>query len=367
MSQPKPDRVPGEIASVTDYIPYACERVTEAAWAYLNAGAGDGFTAADNISAFQRLKLLPNAMCATERASTQVTLLGQTFLHPIMLAPVAYQKLAHPDGEIASALGASAMGAAMVVSTQASYTLEQISLRSKTPLWFQLYLQPALENTLQLVRRAEAAGYQALVVTVDAPINGLRNEEQRSGFRLPDDIQAVNLPVTPAASTAQATLHQRLSGPLLTSVPTWESLAQLTAQTRLPVLATGITHPADAERALRAGCAGIIVSNHGGRVLDGVPAAIDLLPSVASAVGKDVPVLLDGGIRRGTDIVKALALGARAVLIGRAQVYGLATAGAAGVAHVLHILRTELEMAMLLTGRVRIEEIDSSLLWNANG
>ncbi|ROT46859.1 alpha-hydroxy acid oxidase [Pusillimonas sp. NJUB218] len=355
--------IPPTIASVTDYIDYARERVTPAAWAYLTAAAGDGLTAQDNIDALQRLKLLPNALQSSANASTAIELFGTVFPYPILLAPVAYQKLAHPDGELATVLGASAVRAGMVVSTQASVSLEDIAARAQTPLWFQLYMQPVFEDTLTLVRRAESAGYRAIVVTVDAPISGLRNEEQRAAFVLPPHIAAVNLPPTARAGTAQAVAGQALAGPLCTPTSTFDDLARLVAHTRLPVVAKGIAHGADARRAIDAGCAGIIVSNHGGRVLDTLPAAIDLLPGVVQAVGPQVPVLMDGGIRRGTDILKALALGARAVLIGRPQIYGLAAAGAAGVAHVLHILRTELEMAMLLSGRPRIDAIDASVLW----
>lgn len=358
--------IPPTIASVSDYIDYALKRVTPAAWAYLTAAAGDGHTALDNINALQNLKLLPNALQSSHTASTSIELFGTLLPYPILLAPVAYHKLAHPDGELATVLGASAMQAAMVVSTQASVTLENIASRAQTPLWFQLYLQPSSDQNLTLIRRAEAAGYHALVVTIDAPISGLRNEEQRAAFALPSHVSAVNLASVTQAETAHAIAGQALAGPLRTTTRTWGDLAHLVKQTRLPVLAKGITHGADACRALDAGCAGIIVSNHGGRVLDTLPAAIDLLPDVVRAVGNNAPVLMDGGIRRGTDILKALALGARAIMIGRPIIYGLATAGAPGVAHVLHLLRTELEMAMLLTGRTRIEDIDASVLWTKN-
>lgn len=364
---PKPtlQKIPSTIASVSDYIPYARERMTPAAWAYMNAGAADELTLHENQRAFERLKLLPNVLRSTQNASTHTTLFGNSFPYPILLAPVAYHQLAHAQGEIATVLGASAMRAGMVVSTLASTTLEDIAKQARSPLWFQLYLQARQRDTLTLVRRAEAAGYQAVVVTVDAPVNGLRNQEQRAGFELPSHIQAVNLAETTVAHQALAAPDQSLCGPLTLSVPTWENLAELTNLTHLPVLAKGICHGEDAQRALAAGCAGIIVSNHGGRVLDTLPATIDLLPGVVKAVGPNVPVLLDGGIRRGTDILKALALGAKAVLIGRPFVYGLAAAGASGVAHVLHILRTELEMAMLLTGRTQLDQIDESVIWQA--
>lgn len=361
--QPPLAKIPSTIACVTDYIEYARERVAPAAWAYLTAAAGDGLTAQDNINALQRLRLLPNALQSSANASTAIELFGTPFPYPILLAPVAYQKLAHPDGELATVLGASAVQAGMVVSTQASVSLEDIATHAQTPLWFQLYMQPVFDDTLALVRRAESAGYRAIVITVDAPVSGLRNAEQRAAFVLPPHVSAVNLANTMPADTSQAVAGQALAGPLRTTTHTFEDLARLVAHTRLPVLAKGITHGADARRAIDAGCAGIIVSNHGGRVLDSLPAAIDLLPGVVQAVDKQIPVLMDGGIRRGTDILKALALGARAVLIGRPQIYGLAAAGAAGVAHVLHILRTELEMAMLLSGRPRIDAIDATALW----
>ena len=368
MTQPVPaalTQIPATIASVSDYIPYARERMTSAAWAYMNAGAGDELTAQENLHAFSRLKLRPDVLRSTQHASTEIELFGCRLAYPVMLAPVAYHHLAHPQGELATVLGASAMQAGMVVSTLAGTRLEDIAAQAQSPLWFQLYMQRRPDHTLALVRRAEAAGYKALVVTVDAPLSGLRNQEQRAGFALPAHIRAVNLNDPGAALQARAVPGQNLCGPLLADAPTWETLAQLIRQTRLPVLAKGISHADDARRALAAGCAGIIVSNHGGRVLDGMPAALDLLPDVVQAVGPAVPVLMDGGIRRGTDILKALALGAHAVLIGRPGIYGLAAAGASGVAHVLHILRTELEMAMLLTGRMRIDEIDASVLWNS--
>jgi 4-hydroxymandelate oxidase len=366
-TRPPLTEIPGDIVCVSDYLPYARERMSASAWSYLDSGAGDEITLHENIQAFQRIKLLPDLMQSTRQASTQVSVLDCQLAYPLMLAPVAYQRLAHPDGELATVLGASAMQAGMVVSSQASTRLEDIAAQSQTLLWFQLYLQPALDATLALVRRAEAAGYKALVLTLDAPVNGVRNREQRAGFVLPDPIQAANLGHPGVSATARPGARQALCGPLLAPTPTWERVSEVVKSTRLPVLAKGISHARDARRAVQAGCAGIIVSNHGGRVLDTMPATIDLLPGVVAAVEPGTPVLLDGGIRRGTDILKALALGARAVMVGRPYMYGLAAAGAIGVAHVLHILRTELEMAMVLTGRTRASDIDPTVLWPAKG
>ncbi|WP_179061224.1 alpha-hydroxy acid oxidase [Pseudomonas taiwanensis] len=339
--------------------------MTPSAWAYLNGGAADELTLADNLAAFQRTRLLNRVLEDLGGGHTRLELCGLELDYPILLAPVAYQKLAHPDGELASVLGASAMGAAMVVSTQASVSLEDVAQAAQTPLWFQLYIQPDREFTRELVRRAEAAGYRALVVTVDAPVNGLRNREQRAAFALPANVEAVNLKGMRSLppSIAQPGSSPLFGSPLLTSAPTWKDLEWLQSLTRLPVLVKGVMNPRDAVRAVEQGVAGIVVSNHGGRTLDSLPATLDVLPAIAQAVQGRVPLLLDGGVRRGTDVFKALALGASAVLIGRPYVHGLAVAGASGVAHVLHLLRTELEVAMALTGCTRLTEIEASLIW----
>ncbi|HUH59856.1 MAG TPA: alpha-hydroxy acid oxidase [Candidimonas sp.] len=357
--------IPHDIVAVADYESYARRRMSASAWAYLNGGAADELTLASNTTALQALRLRPRVLADLKGAHTRVTLFGDTFDHPILLAPVAYQKLAHVDGELATVMGASAMRAGMVVSTQASMGLEDIARAAHAPLWFQLYIQHDREYTQALAERAATAGYRALVVTVDAPVNGVRNNEQRSGFRLPADIDAVNLrglrPLPP--QSAQADANNLLGGPILAAAPTWKDIESLVRKAALPVVLKGITHPEDALRALDCGASGLIVSNHGGRILDTMPASIDILPGVVEAVDGRAPVLFDGGIRRGTDIFKALALGASAILIGRPYIHGLATAGASGVAHVLHILRTELEIAMALTGRARLEDIDASALW----
>lgn len=365
-SLPPLAQIPPEITTVADYEPYARERMSPAAWAYISGGAADELTLADNCAAFRRLRLHQRVLSDLAGASTQLELFGDTFQYPIFLAPVAYHKLAHPYGERATVLGASAMQAGMVVSTQASITLEAIASQSSTPLWFQLYIQPDRGFTQDLVRRAEQAGYRALVVTVDAPVNGVRNREQRAGFSLPADIAAVNLhgmKQPPPGQTVQAGASTLFGGPLLAHAPTWKDIEWLVGLTRLPVLLKGITTAPDAQLAIACGAAGIIVSNHGGRTLDTMRATIDVLPEVVQAVQQRVPVLLDGGIRRGTDIFKALALGASATLIGRPYVFGLAAAGAPGVAHVLHMLRTELEITMALTGRITLNDITKSALW----
>lgn len=362
--QPKLQQIPASIAAVADYETYARERMSEQAWAYLAGGAADELTLADNRSAFDRLRLRSRVLRDLSDGNTRLRLFGQDFDHPIFLAPVAYQKLAHPEGELASVLAASALRAGMVVSTQASVELETIARQAQSPLWFQLYIQPDREFTAALVRRAEAAGYQALVLTVDAPVNGVRNREQRAGFVLPADIEAINLRgMRPLQGSAPDNGSLLLGGPLMAAAPTWKDLVWLRGLTRLPILLKGITNGADAEQALAVGMDGLIVSNHGGRTLDGMLATIDLLPEVAAVVQGRVPLLLDGGIRRGSDILKALALGADAVLVGRPYIFGLATAGAPGVAHVLQILRAELEVAMALTGCRDLAAIGPDVIW----
>ncbi|WP_119155160.1 alpha-hydroxy acid oxidase [Caldimonas tepidiphila] len=292
-----------------------------------------------------------------------------TLAHPVLLAPVAYQRMAHPDGEFASALAAAVQGAGLVLSTQASVLLEDVARLvlaepQRGPLWMQLYLQHDRGFTAELVRRAERAGYEALVLTVDAPTSGARDRERRAGFRLPPGVSAVNLaglpPVTPPALEAG---QSALFDGLLRGAATWRDVEWLQGLTRLPVLLKGVLHEDDARQAAALGVAGLIVSNHGGRTLDTAPATAWVLPRIADTVGGGLPLLVDGGIRRGTDVLKAVALGARAVLVGRPYVHGLATAGAQGVAHVLRLLRDEFEIAMALTGCATLAEAGPSLLF----
>ncbi|MDO5640944.1 MAG: alpha-hydroxy acid oxidase, partial [Paracoccus sp. (in: a-proteobacteria)] len=331
--------------------------------AYIEGAGADGITAAENLAAWGAIRLRGRVLADMRGASTGVQLLGLDLAHPILLAPVAFHGLVHPEAEAATALGAAAGQALMVVSTQASLPLEQIAAQAQGPLWFQLYLQARPEDSLHLIRRAEAAGYHALVLTVDAPINGLRNAEARAGFALPPGLRAVNLDgyhqpqFSPPPGRSAAFLG------MLDHAPRWEDLAWLREQTRLPILLKGICDADDAARAVDLGADGVIVSNHGGRVLDTLPATARMLPAIAARVGAQVPVICDGGIRRGTDVLKALALGAQAVMVGRPQLHALSIGGAAGVAHMLTILRAEFEVAMALTGCASVAAVDRDVLW----
>ena len=366
MSFPLPplSQIPHDIVALTDYEPLARKHLGESAWAYFSGGAADEITLRENRTAFDGLKLVPRVLRDMKGGSTRTTLLGQTLDYPVLLAPIAYHRMAHDDGELATVLGASAMKAGMIVSTRASVMIEDIADAAQTPLWFQLYVQPDREFTKMLVSRAENAGYQALVLTVDAPLTGIRNRLQRANYRMREGVEAVNL-----RGMAEPDLRPRLAGEnvafgsLLDDAPTWADAEWLLSITQLPVLLKGILSPEDADLAVQLGFAGIIVSNHGGRVLDTAVPAIHALPHVVERVAGRVPVLMDGGVRRGTDILKAIALGATAVLVGRPYIFGLAVAGAVGVAHVLNVLRSEFEVAMGLTGCAKVCDITRALLW----
>ena len=357
-----PDALPEGVFSLADHEHHAREKISEAVWAYFNGGAADEITLRENVLAWQRIPLWPRVLRPLAGGHTRVDLLGRTLAHPILIAPMAYQRLAHPHGELATALAAAVLGAGLVLSTQASTPLEDVAQvvlgeADRGPLWFQLYLQADRGFTRDLVRRAEAAGYEALVLTVDAPVHGARDRERRAGFTLPPGISAVNLQGLQAPAPAALQPGQSpLFDDLLTHAPSWDDVIWLREQTRLPVLLKGITHPADAKQALACGVAGLIVSNHGGRTLDTLPATATLLPAIAQAVGDALPLLVDGGIRRGTDVLKAIALGATAVLVGRPAIHGLANAGATGVAHVIRLLRDELEIAMALCGCRQLDQ-----------
>lgn len=347
-----------EPVTLEDHERLAKERMAPDIWAYLCGGAADEITLQDNRAAWQRLQLLPRVLRPLSGGDTRRTLLGRDLAHPLLVAPMAYQRLAHSQGERASALAAAVMGLGYVLSTQASVPLEEVAHLAhgeagRGPLWFQLYLQPDRGLTQSLAARAEAAGYEALVLTVDAPVQGSRDQERRAGFQLPPGVAAVNLP----DGVAMAAGGPGLCGGLAEHAPTWEDLAWLRSVTRLPILLKGITRPDDARLAVEHGAAGVIVSNHGGRTLDTMPSTATLLPGIVAAVQGRAPVLVDGGVRRGTDVFKALALGASAVLVGRPVLHGLANAGATGVAQVLRLICDELEMAMVLCGCRTLNDI----------
>ena len=360
--------VPPGTASLADHERLAQQQLDANAWAYFSGGAGDEITLRANRSAWDAITLQPRVLQPLAGGHTRTELLGRTLAHPILLAPMAYQCMAHPDGELASAYAAAALGAGMVLSTQSSTPLEAVATAmlgdaGRGPLWFQLYLQHDRGFTRELVQRAEAAGYEALVLTVDAPTSGARDREKRAGFCLPQGISAVNLaglaqPSPVALQPGQSALFDGL----LQHAPTWADVQWLQSITRLPVLLKGVLHPLDAAQAARLQVAGLIVSNHGGRTLDTAPATAHALPRIADAVQGALPLLVDGGIRRGTDVLKAVALGASAVLVGRPAIYGLAHAGAMGVAHVLRLLRDELEIAMALTGCATLDRATPALL-----
>ncbi len=348
---------------MSDYEPFARQRVSAQAWAYLVGGAADEITLRRNRTAFDELRLKGRILADVGGGDTRVSLFGQTFASPIFLAPVAYLKLAHPAGEVAAVLAAGAAEAGFVLSTHSSLPLESVAAETDPRrLWFQLYPQPDRAVTRQLALRAEAAGYSALVVTLDAPVNGNRNREQRAQFALPVGVEAANTRGQPSP-IYRGGAGRPLCGGILETALTWRDLAWLRALTKLPLLLKGVMAAEDARRAVELGVDGLVVSNHGGRTLDTLPASIEVLPEIAAEVAGRVPILLDGGIRRGTDVLKALALGAVAVLIGRPYVFALAAAGASGAAHVVNLLRAELEVAMALTGCRNLAAIKRGVIW----
>lgn len=356
--------IPKGVAALADYEELARARMTPEGWAYIAGGAADELTMRRNREAFDRIELVGRTLGDFSGGGTALELFGDHFDHPIFVAPAARHKLACPDGEIATVVGAGGAKSGMVVSTESDFTLEEIAAAAKTPLWFQLYIQHDRSFTRELVGRAERAGYKALVLTVDAPVFGARNREQRAGYVSPKLSAFANLRGLHTTHFAHAELGESLMFKgYMDVMPRWEDVAWLKSFTRLPLILKGIMAPEDAEKAIAEGADGIVVSNHGGRVLDTLPPSIDVLPAIAQQVAGRVPLLTDGGIRRGTDVLKALALGASAVLLGRPYLHALAVAGPAGVAHVLHVLRCEFEMAMVLTGCRTLADIGPQVIW----
>jgi isopentenyl diphosphate isomerase/L-lactate dehydrogenase-like FMN-dependent dehydrogenase len=321
-------------------------------------GACDELTLRENVAAWRRLALRPRVMVDVSHVDPATTLLGRERPHPILVAPTGYQRLAHPDGEPATARAAAAHQAIFCLSSLATATQEEVAEAAPDgPRWFQLYVFRDRGVSDELVRTAAAHGYEALVLTVDLPVLGVRDRDVRSGYSIED---AVSVVPSLQAMGREGALRMLDVGELIDPTLTWPDVERFAAAAGLPVLVKGVLTPEDARLALEHGAAGVIVSNHGGRQLDTVLSGADALPAVVDEVGGEVDVLVDGGVRRGTDVVKALALGARAVLVGRPVVWGLAVGGEDGVRAVLEALAAELRVALALMGVPRARELDRS-------
>jgi 4-hydroxymandelate oxidase len=332
--------------SLPDFETLARKHISHGAWERVQGGSADEITLRWNREAYEHIRLRPRVLVDVSKLDTRVTLFGQTLPFPILLSPTGAQGFVYPNGELAVARGAGAAQAILVISSSASLRVEEVVKAATGTVWFQLYVQRDRGFTRDLVQRAEAAGCRALCVTVDSPTFGARNRETRASGELP----ARPLPNLQGRDYLDPTL-------------TWKDIDWLRSFAKTPVLLKGILNPDDAETAVKAGVAGIIVSNHGARNLDTLPATIDALPLIADKIAGRLPLIVDGGIRRGTDVLKALARGANVVGIGRPYLHGLGVAGAEGVARVVEILRKEFETAMMLTGRPTLASIDRTVLW----
>jgi isopentenyl diphosphate isomerase/L-lactate dehydrogenase-like FMN-dependent dehydrogenase len=330
-----------EPLNVWDYERLAAERLEPGAHGYYAGGAGDELTLGDNVEAYRRWILRPRMLVDVETCTTATTVLGQEISMPLLVAPVAFQRVAHPDGEVGMARAALGADTIMCLSTLATSTPADVAATG-AKRWFQLYVFRDEGITRELIAQARECGFTALVLTIDAPVRGNRERDLRSSFTVPPDISV--------ASLGRGGVTPRQVFEMISPSLTWRDLERIAGEAGLPLLVKGVLTSEDAQLACEHGAAGIVVSNHGGRQLDGVAATIDALPEVVEAVGDRLEVLVDGGIRRGSDVVKALALGARAVLAGRPPLWGLAAGGEPGARHVLELLRDEIRLALQLVG-----------------
>ncbi|HSS81280.1 MAG TPA: alpha-hydroxy acid oxidase [Gaiellaceae bacterium] len=332
--------------NVDDYEAAARERLEPGAYGYVAGGAGDEHTLRGNAAAFQRWELRPRVLVDVGSVTTATTVLGKEVALPVLVAPTAFQRLCDPEGELATARAAAGAGTVMTLSTLSSVTPAELAAAAPgATQWFQLYWSRDRGFTQGLVEAAVEAGFAALMLTVDLPVAGRRERDVRASFALPDDLPLPNLPQALRRENFHQALHAVVDDTL-----TWRDLEWLHSICPLPLVVKGVLTAEDALLAAEHGAAAVVVSNHGGRQLDGVSPTLDVLPEVVEAVGERVEVLVDGGIRRGTDVLKALALGARATLAGRAVLFGLAAEGEQGAAHVLELLRAELELGLKLLG-----------------
>jgi len=343
--RPPLSRIPAAVTAAADYEALAPQFIAPATLAYVAGGSGADRSLAWNRAAFEALRLRPRAFADLTDATTATTLLGRPLPQPVLLAPVAYQGLVHAAAEVDTARGAAAADTPLILSSLATRTIEDVAAAATAGWWYQLWLGPDRESDRARLRRAEHAGCEALVVTVDAAAQLPSRRALAAGFVLPGGLAADPPPPLPAQGSVFERWRRGAVGR--------DALAWLQDASTRPVFVKGITHEADADICRELGVAGVVVSNHGGRSVDGVVASLDALPRLRAALGKDVTLLFDGGIRGGEDVLKALAAGADAVLIGRLQIYALAVAGALGVAHLLKLLREELALTMAVTGCAR--------------
>lgn len=352
----------GGFSSLSDLEPYAAKCLSPTLWDYVQGGSGEGRTLRANREAFQRATLRSRVLAGLKQIDLRTRLLHDAVRLPFFLAPTAYQGLIHPDGELATARAAHRAGALAAFSTLSTHSLEEIARASETgPRWFQLYLQPEFGGTRRLIERAERAGYTAIVLTVDAPVLGVRDGQLRSGFAID-----TSLPVGNGPGLIPPSRGPTPSGDVWSLRPDtqgdWSVLEELRRFTRLPIVVKGVLSAEDARRAVEAGAEAIVVSNHGGRQLDGAPSSLSVLEEVVGAVEQKVEVYLDGGVRRGSDVLIALALGARAVGIGRPVLWALAVGGEAGVERWISLLASDVATALILAGCEGISSLDRSMV-----
>jgi isopentenyl diphosphate isomerase/L-lactate dehydrogenase-like FMN-dependent dehydrogenase len=342
--------------NVDDYAKAARERLEPGAYGYVAGGAGDEHTMRGNAAAFARWELRPRVLVDVGSVTTATRVLGSEVALPVLVAPTAFQRLCDPEGELATARAAASAGTVMTLSTLSSVTPAELAAAAPgAAQWFQLYWSRDRGFTQGLVEAAVEAGFAALMLTVDLPVAGRRERDVRAAFALPDDLPLPNLPEALRRENFHQALHAVVDDTL-----TWRDLEWLRSICPLPIVVKGVLTAEDALLAAEHGAAAVVVSNHGGRQLDGVPPTLDVVPEVVAAVGERVEVLVDGGIRRGTDVLKALALGARATLAGRAVLFGLAAGGEQGAADVLRLLRDELELGLKLLGCTSPAEVTSA-------
>lgn len=355
-----------ELLNLMDYEHAARERLPEMVYGYYVSGANDEITRDENRAAFQRMRLRPRMLRGVSERDISVSVMGQSWPTPLITAPMAFMAMATPEGEKALARAAGARGVPMTLSTMSTVSLEDVAEVASAPLWFQLYVYKDRAVTRTLVERAEAAGYQALVLTVDTPLLGRREADIRNQFHLPQGLQAANLTHPSMQAVSQQAGDSGLSAyiaSLWDAGLTWADVEWLQAITSLPVWVKGVLRGDDARLAVEHGAKGIIVSNHGGRQLDTAPATIDVLKDVVEHTAGRADVLMDGGVRRGTDVIKALTLGAQGVMLGRPLMWGLAVDGEAGAGHVLDLLLDEIDLGLALCGCRSVADLTPDLLF----